>query len=209
MKRAGLIFVIVLLVGAFSRVQAQRAIKNGFSINAVFGFPSENFGVYGMPFKVKTLYGIKLGNRWYFNPNEKYGFGLMVNWFDISLGVSTDYIDNTKYAIADIVISAIELGPIGTYAISGDMAIDGYYNLKPTVFSSAIANENEDSYAAAGIGFSHVLGAAFRYKVLNIGLEYSFGSVNVSNEEANGIHSFDNSGIMKINSFRIVLGAKF
>ena len=214
MKKNGLLLVLVFFIGILNNIQAQRAIKNGFSINAVIGFPSGSFGLDGTPeilnsdLQLKMLYGLQLGNRWYFNPTEQYGIGLMVNWVDFTVGLKSITSGNYDYAIAAIDFTFLEVGPIGTFAISEDMAIDGYYNLRPTLFSYAIVSEDEDSYASAGIGLSHAIGTAFRFKVLNVGLEYVLGSIKVSQEEENGFN-IPNNGKMKTNSFRIFIGVKF
>ncbi|MFO7828715.1 MAG: hypothetical protein R6V23_08860 [Bacteroidales bacterium] len=213
MKKIGLLLVVVFFIGMLSNIQAQRAIKNGFSINAVIGLSSKGFGLDNMEsmnsdVQVKMLYGLQLGNRWYFNPTEQYGIGLMVNWIDFAVGAKSTTINNFDYGIAAIDLTFLEVGPIGTYAISEDMAIDGYYNLRPTVFSYAIVDEDEDSYVSAGAGFSHTIGAAFRYNKLNIGIEYVFGGIEVSQEESAGIN-IPNNEKMSVNNFRIVFGFKF
>ena len=214
MKKKGLLLVLVFSIGMLSNIQAQRAIKNGFSINAVIGVPSESFGLDGIPeiinsdLQLNMLFGLQLGNRWYFKSTDKYGIGLMVNWIDFAVGLKSATILYSDFGIAAIDITFLEVGPIGTFAISEDMAIDGYYNLRPTLFSWAVASEDEDSYASAGTGFSHAIGTAFRFKVLNVGLEYVLGNIKVSKDEDNGIY-IPNNGKMKTNSFRIFIGVKF
>jgi len=213
MKKKGFLLVVILFIGMLSNIQAQRAIKNGFSINTFIGLPSESFGLDNIEsmnsdIQVKMLYGLQLGNRWYFNPTEHYGIGLMVNWIDFAIGVKSTSINNSDYGIAALDLALLKTGPIGTFAFSQDMAIDGYYNLRPTVFGYAIANEDEDSYASAGFGFSHTIGTAFRYNVLNVGIEYVFGDINVSQEDINGIN-ISNNEKMNTNNLRIVIGFKF
>jgi len=213
MKKLRFLFVVVFFIGILSNIHAQKAIKNGFSINAVIGLASESFGLDNIEsmnseVQVKMLYGIQLGNRWYFNPTEQYGIGLMVNWIDFAIGAKSTTINNSEFGIAAIDFTFLEVGPVGTYAISEDMAIDGYYNLRPTVFGYAIVDEDEDSYVAAGAGFSHTLGAAFRYNKLNVGIEYVLGGINVSQEESDGIN-IPNNEKMSVNNFRIVFGFKF
>lgn len=213
MKKKVFVLVFVFFIGMLSNIQAQRAIKNGFSINAVIGLTSESFGLDDMESmnsdaQIKTLYGLQLGNRWYFNPTEQYGFGLMVNWIDFAVGAKSTTINNFDYGIAAIDLTFLEIGPIGTYAISEDMAIDGFYNIRPTVFSYAIVDEVENSYVSAGAGFSHTIGTAFRYNKLNVGIEYVLGGIKVSQEESDGIN-ISNNEIMSTNNVRIVVGFKF
>lgn len=74
-------------------------------------------------------------------------------------------------------------------------------------YSSSVADE---SYTYAGFGFTHAIGAAFRYKVLNIGLEFVMGSIN-SEGTYSGDYGDEDLGSQKniVNNFRIMIGAKF
>jgi hypothetical protein len=74
-----------------------------------------------------------------------------------------------------------------------------------------ITDSNEDeTYTYAGFGFTHAIGAAFRYKALNIGLEYVMGSIN-SGGTYTGSYEDEDLGSQKniANNFRIIIGAKF
>jgi hypothetical protein len=46
MKKIGVLFAMILVVGMVSNSFAQkdRTLSNGFSVNAVIGFPSETYG---------------------------------------------------------------------------------------------------------------------------------------------------------------------
>ena len=153
--------------------------------------------------------GIEWGNRWYFSPTETMGFGLMINWLDATYSkkeISVSGIPTLTRAVLDLTF--IEIGPLGTYALSDDMAVDGYYNLRPTWFTSVLS-DNTESFGYSGFGFSHAIGAAFRYKIFNVGMEYVFGGINsiaVSSKNED-INIADVK--TKANSFRIKLGFKF
>ena len=216
MKKLLILSAIILFVGLSinSFAQKDRKLKNGFSICLVTGFPSSTYGFtkdsqIDTQDKLGGIWGLKLGNRWYFSPKEKYGFGLMVNWIDFSYSMKSNTINGNTSARAVGDFSFVEFGPVGTYAITNDIAIDAYYNLRPTVFERVVIPSSGDSYAYAGLGLSNALGAAFRYKVLNIGIEYVFGGVNTNYLDSNSssLSTTDSQKLMT-NSFRILLGVK-
>jgi hypothetical protein len=191
MKKNVILLIIVLLTGFTTNLFAQkdRKLTKGFSINIVTGVPSELYGVsnndnFDSKYQLGSIWGLQIGSRWYFGPTEKYGFGLMVNWLDITAGVKTGTETNFDWGRSVADISFFEIGPIGTFAITKDIALDGYYNLRPTGFASIMmktysSGYNEDEiYTYAGFGLTHAIGTAFRYKALNTGLEYVFGEVN-------------------------------
>jgi hypothetical protein len=79
-----------------------------------------------------SIWGLQVGNRWYFNPKENHGIGLMVNWLDITIGAKSD--DGWVRSITDF--SFLEIGPVGTKVLTNNIALDAYYNLRPTIFVS-------------------------------------------------------------------------
>jgi hypothetical protein len=228
MKKIVFLLAVVLLAGLTTKSVAQkdRRLSNGLSLNVYMGLPSSNYGfdkdggIGGM--KLSDDYGpgmmggFKIGNRWYFSPNEKFGFGLMVNWADISIAANTGTDTGTDWTRAIIDFSFLEVGPIGTYALGDNTALDAYYNLKPTVLASGLvfngsgSNSSDETLAFAGTGMSHVLGTAFRYKVFNVGLEYVFGSIKSSGTYDDGSGSTDlDDQKNKVNNLRLVFGFKF
>lgn len=232
MKKIGILVSLMLLVAFVSNTFAQksRTLSNGFSVNFVTGFPSASFGApesVSSDEKYGALFGLKLGNRWYFAPQENYGFGLMVNWVDFAMALKsgTDtYIDDNDISVASdwarttMDITFLGLGPIGTYAINDDMAIDGYYNLRPTfLISGEVQTLSSDDLTTAygGFGLTNALGAAFRWKVLNVGVEYVMGKVNAKGTQTvpslnGGTETVDLADEkLSTNSVRIILGVKF
>jgi len=227
MKRLTLLFVVMLAFSFMSNIHAQRAIKKGTSLNLVIGFPSDTYGMEEDDVSntnLGTIWGIQYGNRWYIAPTEKFGVAVMVNWIDFTFGLKsgTETIDlgvgptvQTEWARAVLDISLIELGPLATFAINDDMAIDGYYNLRPTIISSALVRttvsvSGDDTYGYAGFGFSHAIGAAFRWKVLNIGLEYVTGGINSSGAYTGPQGDGDlPDAKLRVNNVRLMLGVKF
>ena len=220
MKKAALLFVLIIAISAFANVSAQdtkptpknRTLSKGFSIKIEYGIPSASYGTdipVASDWKYGITVGLQIGNQWYFNPGEKLGFGLMVNWFDCSFAAKS--VEDATRATIDL--SVMELGPIATYALSNEMAIDAYYNLRPTMVqnfsrwtSSWGGHTGEYSDTRSGYGFTNALGAGFRWRALSIGMEYEFGSVS---ESDGSLWSNENTPIMKVNGFRILFGAKF
>jgi hypothetical protein len=211
---AAIILGIVLSTSTFA--QKDRRLQKGFSISLVTGFPSSQYG-YTKDSQLDTqnklggIWGLKIGNRWYFKPKENYGFGLMVNWFDFSMAIKSTTVSGNTSGIGVADFSILQLGPIGTYAVTQDIALDAYYNLRPTIFERVIVPSSGDSYGYAGFGFSNALGGAFRYKVLNIGIEYVFGGINTTYTTTGSSSGSTPSDTQKLvtNSFRILLGVKF
>jgi hypothetical protein len=217
MKKYLILLVIIIVTGVTSILFAQkdRKLSNGFSICLVTGFPSD---VYGYPNdsqidaadKLGGIWGLKLGNRWYFKPKENYGFGLMVNWLDFSIAMKSYTFNGSTSSRAVGDFSFLQFGPVGTYAVSSDIALDAYFNFRPTVFEHIIIPSSGDTDGYGGVGFSYALGAAFRYRVLNIGIEYVMGGINcdyLNMSSSSGINTTDTQKLMT-NSFRILLGVK-
>ena len=206
-------FLAVVIIAGFttnSFAQKNRTLSRGFSISLITGLPIGNYGWIRDgnidEFKLGYIAGLQIGSRWYFSPGEKFGAGLMVNWFDITAGYksTTNGFGTTNRAVADV--SVCEFGPIATFALSDDIALDAYYNLRPTGFANIFQfdnNTDEESYAGGGV--SHAIGTAFRWNVLNVGLEFVLGSIKCSN--TNPDYNFE--GKFMINNIRIMLGVKF
>lgn len=237
MKKFGILISLFALAALFSNSFAQdsKTLSNGFSVNLVVGFPSAEFGAEStdvMPSSMEygTLWGIKLGNRWYFAPQEKFGFGLMVNWLDFAAGFKSGTetyesafsgSESFDWARTTFDVTLLGVGPIGTYAINDDIAIDGYYNLRPTLLVSGNVTTDpqgvaeDETYGYAGFGITNTLGAAFRWKVLNVGVEYVFGKVNCQGKYtgptiAGELEDGDlPDAKLSTNSVRLVLGVKF
>jgi hypothetical protein len=220
MKKIVILLTIVLLAGVTTNLFAQkdRKLTNGFSINLVTGIPSSQYGFSNFDnidseYQLGSIWGLQVGNRWYFSPKENFGFGLMANWVDITAGVKTGVENGYDWARLVTDVSFFEIGPIGTYALTTEIALDAYYNLRPTGFASVMLisdSGDDETYTYLGFGFTHAIGAAFRYKALNIGLEFVAGGI-----DSEGIYSGSNEdedlGSQKniANNFRIMIGAKF
>ena len=100
----------------------------------------------------------------------------MVNWLDFAMGVKSGTKDNIlgqpeHCARTTVDATICGIGPIGTFVFKGNIAIDGYYNLRPTFIVSGSATSDplgiaeNSTRAYGGFGLSNTLGAAFRWKV--------------------------------------------
>ncbi len=209
MKKAVLLLFVFILGGSLVTAYSQtnRTLSHGFSVNLIVGITPANYGfnkdanVVGDSRIIFTS-GIQIGNRWYFGSSEHFKMGLMVNWFDITAGTRTN--DDLTRVVADV--SLLELGPIGSFALSDDIAIDVYYNLRPTGFAHIWTLSTEDPTGYAGAGLSHAFGTAFRWKVLNVGFEYQIANINC--EYINSDYDFSDQKLVGSN-LRLMIGAKF
>jgi len=220
MKKIKILLAAFMLLSFTTILFAQkdRKFSNGFSINLVTGFPSSTYGVpsdsdVDSEYQLGSIWGLQLGNRWYFKPKEKYAIGLMVNWLDFTAGTKTSTLNGSDLSRAVVDISFIEIGPVGSVALSNDIALDAYYNLRPTGFGSGFiwsGDTDDEDYVYAGFGFSHAIGTAFRYKALNIGLEYVFGSIDSEGRYtgSEGEITLENQKNV-VDNFRILIGFKF
>lgn len=223
MKKNIILLAIILITGLTTNMFAQkdRTLSNGFSVNLILGFPSNTFGVSSDSqiddqYTLGTIWGVQIGNRWYFKPKEKYGIGLMVNWADFTMGVKAGTDTYSDWARATIDISFLEFGPVGTVVLADNLAFDGYYNLRPTVLSSAYVtsyssgSSDDETITYVGFGVSHALGVALRYKIFNFGMEYVLGAINskgTSSGSSSDVTLNDEKNM--VNSFRLKFGLKF
>jgi hypothetical protein len=201
----------VLIASTQVKAQDDTATKNGFSINVELGILSGSYGsAYGTDRLGSGLnYGLQVGNRGYLKRFGEGGFALMTNWFSYNMSIkNTETIKSTT-----IEMTFIEIGAMYSHPLNDDMAIDGYYNLEPTLIGTATVNKKDDGQSLAGFGVGHVLGAAFRYKVFNLGLEYHLGSITGTYAGIGSINDADliTLGKTKVSTslIKIVLGVKF
>jgi len=224
MRKTATFIILMILCGVFLTAVGQKtpALKNGSSIKAQLGFPSIDFGWtdelsgefpddFKEEYKYGITYGLQAGHQWYFYKPESLGIGLMVNWLDVT-GTIKKYSDSQELIKrATLDVGVLEFGPVFTYAIDDPMAIDVYYNLRPTALMTGYRyideeeGENEDGFG--GYGVTHAFGAGFRLRLLYAGVEYVTGSTKVSRDSSDDEIWKDRK--MKADCFRIVVGVKF
>jgi hypothetical protein len=212
MKKIVFVLAIILFTGIVTTSYAQknRTLSNGFSINLITGFPTGNYGLLSDDptaiDKFGFIVGLQFGNRWYIKPGSKFGAGLMANWLDISASYKSGK-ESSQLDQAVVDFSLLEVGPIVTFAPTDAIALDFYYNLRPTVLATLYSYSDEVVNYVGG-GVSHGLGTAFRWKALNFGLEYVFGTINSSYTGSESYYWPDNMNL-KVNNVRIKIGVKF
>lgn len=185
---------------------------NGFRLNFNFGLTG---GLYGADVDGdKDLYkdskpalalGLSLGNKWTFArfSDDKMSVGLMVDWVDFSYASNKETVLQADVYNRVFNIAFLKVGPSFTYALNDKMGLDAYYQLRPTYAGSYYGNSDANT-VSLGFGFTHAVGVAFRYGLLNVAVEPNFGSVEVVNTD------FDNiSNNMSLGNTRIVVGFKF
>lgn len=160
--------------------------------------------------------GVEFSNRWYVWHNEKVGIAVEAHWADFSLAKG-DFISKTNMATRDgktkhvskgslLELSYLGVSPMFTYYLGKNRAIDGYYVLTPysalTFYQGDMDGEN-----FSFLTLNHKLGAAYRWRTLQTGLEYALCNTqlenNIDNDKATYI---DNT---YIGCFKVFFGFKF
>jgi len=183
MKVLARIVVISLFLISYQSQAQQRMLNNGFSLKFSFGFPPSTYGFDGdLPLPedllVENTYGLEVGNQWYFYTGERFGIGLDVNWVDLTYAREKAYNPTLGYANRITAEgSFLEFGPVGTFAINDIIALEGYYNLRPTYMATYYYENSDDYVLIWDFGFLHGVGLGLRVKFLYLGYEYAFGSI--------------------------------
>ncbi|NJO90875.1 MAG: hypothetical protein HC831_19350 [Chloroflexia bacterium] len=207
------LIAVAMFAFAFNGFSQGKALKNGFGVQFQIGFPSLMYGFDDREdpdseFKAGTLFGIQIGNRWYVHNDGQIGISIMANWLDATWSQKT-YDNDVKRGVLEIAL--LEVGPGFTYAINDDVALDAYYNLRPTIMSSVTVDADNNGLGAAGFGITHALGAAFRYKAFYFGGEYVMGKTKGKYVEVGDgqIPTGLDDGKLVANHMRLLIGFKF
>lgn len=256
-----LIVLALSIMSCFSAFAGSQGEDNGFGIKLFAGFHGDKYAFpdidilgFGFvdaeyPYEDATpSFGLALDSRWYVANPGKFGIGINARWLDFGFAScsveedetydsyyskSIEYSYESKNLFFDF--SLLGVGPIGTFYLGDDMAIDAYYNFMPNVFVNCakpleyssddknfskyykdivgnVDDENEYDFA---FGISHRLGAAFRYKVFQLGFEAKFGNLksqdwgNNEEDEVDEMFGFLSSDKIRTGNFRLFLGFKF
>lgn len=213
---------------AFSASAQTPGEDNGFGLKINFGAPVGN---YGCPEKESKLgfsteyefsgasFGISIDNRWYVWHNDRHGVAVNAHWLDIT-GMAGEVEKTTKRELGSLTktetrkndamaaeVGFLGVGPMYTFYIGNEMAVDGYYNIVPTYqFFSIEGNDEDDDSNFGGMGVTHNIGAAFRWKFLQAGLEFRMGEIELEGlEDDYEDWSYDAGA----NSFKFFVGFKF
>lgn len=223
MKKS-LLALATVLGFAFNSTAATPGEDNGLGLRLNVGFPMGDYTIsqwgnleYAYPVS-GVSFGLTLDNRWYVWHNDKMGAAIQARWLDANfmtgeLGVDIPFVGSETFAeLTNIEGGILGAGPMFTFYLNDDMAIDAYYNFMPSVVYSMVKDaDDEDSSSDDssesnlwGFGLAHHVGAAFRYKIFQAGLEYRIGKIEIEDVDFS-THTMDAS----MNSFRINLGFKF
>jgi hypothetical protein len=165
-------------------------LEKGFSLKFSFGFPPSQYGFDGdLPIpeglQLSNTYGLELGNQWYFYTENNIGIGLDINWIEVSYGKA----NISDFILGDIDMvtiegSLLEFGPVGTFAINDILALEAYYNLRPSYMATYYYETSfnmwnaEDYVLLRDFSFLHGLGVGVRLKFIYVGFEYTMGNLD-------------------------------
>jgi len=213
MKKVALLFIAGLtsLSISFAGTQSTDTPHDGgFRLNFHVGSVNKAYGntVDNGSDGPKTTLGVEIGTKWNLTTlsGDKMSIGLMADWFSLGYsGYKEKYSflgQEESFGVTILNLSVLEVGPSFTYALSDDLALDAYYQIKPTFLVNIYDGEVETSEA---VGINHVIGVAARYKMFNFGVEPIFGGITRKFEY------FGYTEKIKINtaSVRVVFGFKF
>lgn len=230
MKKA--FFAIATLLSMALGASAQNPGEdNGFGLKLQVGIPGNNYGCpenhsetgYSCKYEYSgAMFGLGLENRWYVWHNDKMGVAVHARWMDILLGggevtAKTSIIGEKVFSetvdVMNVELGLLGVGPMYTFYFGHDMAVDGYYNIVPTYMLAVYEAGTDDDIHMGGFGFTHNIGAAFRWKFLQAGLEYKLGEIELEDYDgpttSSGISSADNSYDAKANGLKVFFGFKF
>ncbi len=238
MKKVLLTILSVLSLNAFG--QATQGDDNGFGLKINAGITGAKYGSVKMEgdfmgidlgggsdwvepgdgVKNKPLFGANIDNRWYVANPGNFGIAIDARWLDIAIGKSKYEADGEDLdaSTTNVQVGMIMPGVIGSFYFGKEMAVDAYYNLGPTVGVYATKAGDEYDDASFEFGISHFVGAAFRFKVFQAGVEYNIARLKSQDWGSDDEDEEDPFGIMnsltidtktKRDNFRIFLGFKF
>ncbi len=183
--------------------------------------------------KTPTL-GMALGSRWYVANPGSFGIGIQARWIDFSFTHKEwDMYEYKKgvYGAKEtnnfVNVGVFGPGVVGTFYLNDKMAVDAYYNFVPTLMITKDKFEYESDFltykgsgftekedeANFGLGISHFFGAAFRYSVFQVGVEYNIAKLKGMDwgSDDEGESTLEDLTVTKynMNNFRVFVGFKF
>lgn len=176
-------------------------ISNGFYVFLGLGVPMGSIRTYGNNYSAtignytyKQAYSasssyvganisIEIGNQFMFYKTDKLGIGMNFSWLTVGFNslsgnnIDPFYEQGVKCSFTQLEFNLLRLGPMASFALSDDVAVDAFLNISPTAYLGFNNNGNQ-AYATVGLLF--VPGARIRYKKLAVGLEVQMGSTKGS-----------------------------
>lgn len=229
--------ILAAFVGLNSAYAQTPGDDNGFGVRVGFEFPADGYGFpeeaesafnggMKMP-STNVAFGLAIDSRWYVWSNDMFGVAINARWADVSYGKGDrnkeTALFDSEYELSTVALDFCSPGLMFTYYPKDKMAVDVYYNFLPSMMFSVhdvdveslgVNIDSENRYRAAGI--SHAFGAAFRYGILNAGLEYKVGNLGIYSSKMEddylygSEYDWENEDYsLKANKFRIFVGMKF
>lgn len=165
-------------------------------------------------------FGVQIDNRWYFWHDNRYEKAIAFNahWLDFTLGKGditgteiqladesdenskTEIVENVTKSATHTEIGLLGIGLIYTGYLEGNRAIDVFYNIDPTLALVSGGPFNDEYNCAGypdkhphylGAGFTHNIGAAFRWsEIFQTGIEFRYGHIFSNGASSNSIKAF-------------------
>lgn len=229
--------ILAAFVGLNSAYAQTPGDDNGFGVRVGFEFPADGYGfpeeagsMFNRDMKMPSTnvaFGLAIDSRWYVWNNDMFGVAINARWADVSYGKGERNKENAlldyEYELSTVALDFCSPGLMFTYYPKDKMAVDVYYNFLPSMMFSVhdvdieslgVNIDSENRYRAAGI--SHAFGAAFRYGILNAGLEYKVGNLGIYSSKMEDDYLYgskydweNDDYSLKANKFRIFVGMKF
>ncbi|MBD0401343.1 hypothetical protein [Flammeovirga sp. EKP202] len=168
--------LLSVLVTSYSFSQ-EPIFKNGFDLEFNIAITGDGYSLQrdyvGKDNGTITI-GFQLGNHWYVYRNNKLGIAIDVNWLDFAYGRKSKETSNLNF----IEVALVEVGPLATYALTNDIAIEGYWNIRLTFLSTFKSDDWDiDALTDTANGITNAIGLGVKLKKYYVGLESTFGSV--------------------------------
>jgi hypothetical protein len=153
----------------------------------------------------------------------KYRYGIELPVDNLELGLYTSYgigFNNFDWGIdatqIPFIISEIKLGPVLTYAVNQDFAIDGFFKFGPMfTFGGAIDTDDNDVWdmynTKPGIGLKVGFGANIRYSSLILGIAFNPAELEMEydTDESDPFNIYPIETDVPFSTFRLSVGVNF
>lgn len=207
--------------GAFTGIQKGKDItQGGFYLHLGLAAPSFKPVDSDVRISMGIQPSLELGNNFMFYKTDAFGVGMNVSWLTFGFGSRTKEYEEFggEYKVSSVYLSFLKLGPMATYALNDDMAVDAFLDFSPTVYFGTVTQPSVDVFAdedfsngfiMSGIALSP--GVKFRYKKLCVGFEAQFGKLSYVDTDAVDDADDVESSDFKASYFspRLMLGFKF
>lgn len=203
-----------------SALKRDRILKSGLTVDGVFGYALANeitvekkileynnagYPIFGgqqktsIPSSFYSL-SIRLGNKWYFNQNDKWRTGLQVNWFRFGIYIDGENVGESLF-LGPKMLTPLNIGWTNVFKFTDNIGLE--------VNITGGGNLNIDlDYGGIYTGYTVNPEVKFRWKKLAVGLDYFFYSEDLMNQSATDPYNAIVSRQRNWNNFGLSIGAK-